>query len=114
MKTVGELLSFLENVPEKYRRGDWHPACVILLYCFVSALALSLGSAVKDFESSSKLLAIAEEPAWLQSYRMGLGVYGVAVLTVVVTYTGAWTLTSYTITSWNLLWIRLLSAYVDR
>ena len=114
MKKVEDLLSFLENVPEGYRRGDWHPACVIILYFLATALALTLGSAVKDLEQSSSLAALAEEPAWLQSYRLGFGLYCIAVLLVLVCYTGAWVMVSYTITSWNLLWIRLLSAYFNR
>lgn len=54
----------------------------------------------------------SDEAVWLQWLRLSFGVYG-ALLTVGLVYAvGYLPLASYTITSWNLLTLRMICAYI--
>ena len=81
----------------------------ILLYTYPAAMeSFSLSAADLSKKTLSEM-----DLNWLQTYRLTIGLYCLAlVIGVVSLFTGPIILCSYTITSWNLLISRLLFAYV--
>ena len=105
---VTALLSFLKNVPISYREGPWHPAATSVLVLLACFLLNSFNDAYNDYTYYVK--PVGPEPQWLDMYRLVGGIYCALVTCVLVYSTGIWPLCSYTMTSWNLLTIRLLTS----
>lgn len=49
---------------------------------------------------------------WIQTYRLLGGLYGIAASVLVYHTAGIWVLGSYTLTSWNLMSLRLFSSFL--
>ena len=105
---VTTLMSFLKNVPISYREGPWHPAATTVLVLFTCFLLNSFKEAREDY--NRHIEPVGPEPQWLDMYRLIGGIYCALVTCALIYSTGIWPLCSYTITSWNLLTIRLLTS----
>ena len=105
---VTSLMSFLKNVPSAYREGPWHPAAMTVLVLFTCFLLNSFNEAHENYNQFVE--PVGPEPQWLDMYRLTCGIYCVLITCALIYSTGIWPLCSYTITSWNLLTIRLLTS----
>lgn len=110
---VKKILSFLDQVPEKYKTGPWSPLIHIYLCTIVGILLVTLPTAIDSLDSHHNLIKSASDgPSdFLQNFRLCVGCYALCVSSVLVYFAGFWPFMSYTLTSWNLMTFRLLSAW---
>mmetsp|Transcript_2710 Transcript_2710/g.4923 ORF Transcript_2710/g.4923 Transcript_2710/m.4923 type:complete len:259 (-) Transcript_2710:1244-2020(-) len=103
-----EILVFLKHVPEKYKSGPWCWAAYlyILSYCY----ALVHYHDQVDFNEPE--FSFDKIPEWIPYVRLACAVYCIIITVVVVCAAGPLPLTTYTITSWNLLTIRLMTSFL--
>eukprot|EP01031_Cornospumella_fuschlensis_P048400 gene48400-59276_t len=110
LSSAKKMLAFLDYVPEKYKKGPWTPAAHLVLYSMGCFLLLTLQDAVDSYETHE--LSYSQSPAWMQAFRLVAGLYGVAHIIFTFRQLGVWPFASYTLTSWNLLTVRLITAYL--
>lgn len=103
-----EFLSFLEHVPERYKTGPWSIFACIYLMGYVMFLILSYSDMSENFDRQGH----SDLYPWLPQFRLISGLYCLGIISVILYKSGPGPLFSYTITSWNLLILRLLSSYV--
>ena len=107
---------FAARIPMKYKKGSWSPLTVIMVFVFAGILIVTFPAAKEtrsdflihsDFFSSYKELI----ENCLAYFRLVVGFYGIFMSLTVFYLEGIWPFTSFTLTSWNLMSLRLLSAY---
>ncbi|RYG66050.1 hypothetical protein EON64_10640 [archaeon] len=108
LSSAKKMLAFLEYVPEKYKTGPWSPAAHLALYGIGCFVVLTLQDAMDTYEPHD----YAKSPPWLQAFRLIAGLYGIAHIIFTFQQLGVWPFVSYTLTSWNLMTLRLLAAYL--
>ena len=103
---------FLKNVPRQYLEGSWHPLAVFILLGFGVWLLIAAGDAERSYlkEVLPRALTVGQASFNVQAWRIGGGIYMVVVASLLVRAVGLWPLLSYTVTSWNILALRLLMA----
>ncbi len=105
------LRSFLDSVPQHYKEGRWAYEAHLGVILIGIWIAFNYRSAVASYHEG---IADVDEPhAWsfegIEHIRLGIGLYFGLFLVGVIYLIGPWPLVSYTITSWNVLTVRLLS-----
>ncbi len=108
------LNSFLEQVPLKYRQGPWHLAAYAFLITMISAIIEFWTMATNDLRVNTHSAVHAQVLGglmMLQTYRLYLAIFMALTTVAFVAFAGWLPLSSYTMTSWNLLCMRLLTAY---
>ena len=87
----------------------------IVLLSLLGILAYTFNDAMSSFDESISVLSNQQLPDrylnGLQNYRIIVGSYCFLLVIVFLTFTGPMPLTTYTITSWNLMVSRLLFSY---
>lgn len=129
-KTIGDgepkplvfnILVFLEKVPKYLKEGPWSPVAHLVLIGFFGYILLTFEHASMSYKQLFDVHSIhglpnREMPTWskdwIQYYRFIGGCYGIAIISVVIYFSGVWPLASYTLTSWNLATIRLVTSFV--
>lgn len=102
-----DVLKYTESIPIHYRVGDWNPLTHIFIYLAIGFLILWYPTAI-----DSRLYSEYNHDYWIQTYRLVFGLHGLITTVVVSLYTGPLAQASYTLTSWNLMTGRLLTAYL--
>jgi hypothetical protein len=103
-----DLLKFLDNVPEQYKTGPWSLFARLYLVGYITVLAATYSEMVSSFDRQGH----SDLYPWLPQFRLCAGVYCCGILGVMLYRTGPGPLVSYTMTSWNLLTLRLLSSWL--
>lgn len=101
-----DLLTFLEFVPSEYKTGPWHPFAHLILVGVSIWLLLSSQAA-----EASYLELIASGGAGASTsfpYAGACGIYMIVVAIILFNSMGIWPIVSYTVTSWNILSLRLI------
>jgi|TARA_B110000090_G_scaffold191781_1_gene224706 hypothetical protein len=131
-KNMGHLLTFLEKVPIKYREGPWSPVA----YMMIALIGLGLfytGFYAQgiDWETGFRICVFGEDAntcsarghtllaetmlefgVTLQAFRIWVGSYMIFIAAFFWYNAGPWPFVSFTLTSWNILTLRLLTAYI--
>lgn len=100
--------AFLDRIPECYKTGPWSPVVHYIVLACVGFLLLSFPSAERTIEA----IQHDHASAWTQHFRLAAGLYGLLVSSAIVYYVGPWPQSSYTLTSWNLMTLRMLTAWL--
>jgi hypothetical protein len=103
-----DLLKALERVPLRFREGPWSPVAWMYLLSFFSFLVYSYPTAMasmKDIHEED-----SRQNTTLFAFRVFSALWGVFILITLLINTGLWPLISYTLTTWNLLWLRMVFA----
>lgn len=111
-QSLKKMLKFLDAVPDKYKVGPWSPMAHIALFFYLCCALITLNRALNSFNDHAPVYSDDVDPSWLQSYRLCGGVYGVCTSLLFLLVTGLWPFASYTLTSWNLMTIRLIASYL--
>lgn len=110
LSSAHKMLKFLDQVPEKYKSGPWHPLAHMVLFSYALYLVFMLSTAVDTYLPHDYSHANHES---LQTYRLLAGCYGLLNTALTLCAVGVWPLfASYTLTSWNLMTVRFFSAYL--
>lgn len=108
MESIKKMLKFLDMVPHKYKVGPWSPVAHLVILSYGCFLFLTMQIASDEYVEHDY---IHSPNSWIQMYRLIFGIYGVVVSALVFHNAGIWPLVSYTLTSWNLMSLRLLFAF---
>jgi hypothetical protein len=116
MSRFKDMLKFLDRVPEYLRTGPWAVeayVCVIGYggYLLWSSMRIEWSAFVPDVYDASWATMLGSFGITLQSFRLLVGTYMLLFVIGFLLKTGPWPLVTYTLTSWNVLTLRLLSAY---
>ena len=103
-----DILIYLKHVPEKYKTGPWSLAAYI--YILLYFLALYYFSDKVSFEEV--VYSYEGIPAWVPTFRILCGLYCTILTLVLVYHAGFLPLSTYTLTSWNLLTLRMFTSYL--
>lgn len=109
LASARKMLKFLDRVPEKYKSGPWSPVAYLVLFSYAAFLLWMFKSAVQAYRPLDYTNSGRDERL-LNRFRLLAGLYGVFNTVLTVRAVGWWPFTSYTLTSWNLMTVRLLSA----
>ena len=115
-----KILVFLEKVPKYLKEGPWSPIAHLILIGFFGYILLTFEYAAASYGElfdihSIHYLQNRETQVgknWIQYYRFFGGIYMLCITGTVLYTSGVWPLASYTLTSWNLTSIRLLTSFV--
>ena len=110
IESAKRLLKFLDKVPEEYKTGPWSPVAHYVLVSFSAFLLMTMYHAIESYSNPD--YSGSSHFDWLQSYRFYGALWGILTTSLTVYFVGAWPLASYTLTSWNLMTVRLLTAYL--
>jgi hypothetical protein len=105
---IKKVLKFLDYIPEKYKTGPWSLAVHVYIVACVAALIYIYPSALQYISNES----YSVQNDYVQNFRLITGLYGAALSIFLVIFAGLWPFSSYTLTSWNLMVVRCLSAYL--
>lgn len=109
MDGIKKMLKFLDMVPHKYKVGPWSPVTHMVILCYACFLVLTMAMAAASYDP----LHYKTPPNdWIQTYRLVGGIYGIITSAMILHSVGIWPLASYTLTSWNLMSLRLITAYL--
>lgn len=106
-----DFLQAIEKIPRHLREGYWSPVSIFYLFAYFGFLVHTYPyamSSVRDIMEPQ-----LEYEHGINMFRAIAAVWGVIVLAGVVYASGWWPLVSYTLTSWNLLWMRMIFAALD-
>jgi hypothetical protein len=116
-----KILVFLEKVPKRFKEGPWSPVAHLVLLTFLGYILLNFENASASYSQLFDVHSIhfaqnrqsqLGAESWIQYYRLFGGIYMLCITGVVFYTSGIWPLASYTLTSWNLCTIRLLSSFI--
>lgn len=110
MEGIKKMLKFLDMVPHKYKEGPWSPVTHLVVLSYLCFLLLTMAMAVQSYYPEHYLTPPNQ---WIQMYRLVGGIYGLGTSAMVVRAVGIWPLASYTLTSWNLMTLRLIMSYLS-
>ena len=104
---------FLKKVPLKYREGPWSWSTYGFFGVMLGALVYLFPNASHSFqEHNTKQKNGASSSTQLAVLGAGF-LWGIYVLVLMVRRIGFWPFVSYTVTSWNLMTLRLGSRFVE-
>lgn len=106
---AANILKYLDNVPARYKQGEWTLTAHLYIFSFVSFMLIMLSDAL-----GSRVDHVHSHPdvPWLPAFRLGAGLYAVAISVITYRTIGFWPFYSYTFLSWNLMALRMLSAFL--
>jgi hypothetical protein len=117
-----DLLKFLDRIPPEYaylRKGPWTLEAKLTVTLYGAYLLYSswnmetLWSQFHPDVGSNKMLLLLESVGVsLQAFRLVIGVYMLLFAAGFIYQTGPWPLCTYTMTSWNILTLRFLTAFI--
>lgn len=116
-----KILVFLEKVPKYLKEGPWSPIAHLILIGFFGYILITFEYAAASYGQLYDVHSVhymqnresqGGSKDWIQYYRVIGGCYGLCITGVVLYTSGVWPLASYTLTSWNLTSIRLLTSFV--
>lgn len=102
-------LSFLERVPAYLRKGPWTFEAYLTIALFGAYIVYSHAN---SDQCVYKPDLITDSFSWLQTFRLIVGFYMLCFTIIFIRATGYFPLISYTMLSWNILTMRLLTAYL--
>lgn len=108
LESIRSTLKFLDNVPEFYKQGNWSPFAHLFICSYACGLMLTLVSALEAYHPS----AFISDGFWLSTFRIAFGLYCIGISLITYNSVGIWPFLSYTLTSWNLVAVRLISAFL--
>ena len=108
-----EILGFLDSVPLRYREGRWS------LFAHIGVLSIGIWIGLKYREAQRsyredvlpEIEALPREMSTLQGLRGFAGLYFFLFMSLCLLKIGPWPLVSYTVSSWNVLTLRCISAF---
>ena len=115
------VLVFLEKVPKYLKEGPWSPIAHLVLMTFLGYILLTFEYAMQSYNELTNVHSIHymqnvqmknSNKDWIQYYRLFGGIYGICVTCGVIHFTGVWPLASFTLKSWNLATLRLVTSFV--
>jgi hypothetical protein len=109
LASIKRMLKFLDMVPHHYKVGPWSPVAHTVILAYLCFLLLTMVSAT---ESHVAQQYISSSNWWLQPYRIVCSIIGVGTSALIIREAGIWPMFSYTLTSWNLMTIRLISSFL--
>lgn len=109
MTSIKRMLKFLDMVPHHYKVGPWSPVAHLVILAYCCFLLLTMVSAT---ESHSPQDYSTPPNDWIQVYRAFFSIYGLAVSALIMYHSGIWPMFSYTLTSWNLMTVRMFASYL--
>ena len=108
-----DLLTFLDRVPEHYKTGNWAYEAHLGIMVVAVWIAFSYKGAMDSYGQLSIYEDIKDvvilSGLHLPYIYFGIGLYFFIFMAISLSVTGPWPLVSYTVSSWNVLTIRLLS-----
>jgi hypothetical protein len=108
------VLNYLEHVPMKYKEGPWSPVTHFIVFVYAGVLLLTIPSVfMSDTDSVGFSKSFIVEIYYLQFFRLLCFMYGAVVIFVTYQKLGIWPSLSYTYTSWNLMTLRFLFAFLN-
>lgn len=112
LNAIKKMLRFLDMIPEKYKVGPWSPIAHMIVFSYICFLLLTLNYAIKSYTNQHNDIDTTAEIEWIQTYRFYGGLYGLSTSFAFLIIAGLWPFTSYTLTSWNLMTLKLVSSYL--
>lgn len=103
-----DILVYLKHVPEHFKSGPWSWAAFLYIFLYFCALVYYYQEV--DFDEPE--FHFDNIPSWIPYFRLACSLYCFVITVVMVCYAGPLPLTTYTMTSWNLLTLRLLTSYL--
>jgi hypothetical protein len=104
------VLVFLKYIPFELKVGSWSPMMYLVLYLFSGFIFLTINEARADYSLHSSAYEL--DGKFLEWYRLLGGIYGVIIIIGGLSTLGVWIMYSYTLTSWNLMTLRLVSSFL--
>lgn len=103
-----DILVYLKHIPEQYKTGPWSPTA----YAYIGAYFVGLVCSHHLVNFEDDFLITLEISSWAPHFRLLCSMYCFAITAVLVYHAGPLPLTTYTLTSWNLLTLRLFTSYL--
>lgn len=104
-----DILVYLKHVPDRFKSGPWCFAAYAYIFLYFAGLVHFHD---KVDISEVELLNTANIPSWIPCFQLWCSIYCFVITGVLLYNAGPLPLTSYTMTSWNLLTLRLFMAYL--
>jgi len=102
-----KVLSFIDSIPLELKVGPWSPVAYVVVFGYAAFVIATCKTAFL-----SRIVIVApENQFWLQFFRLFWGLYALIFSVLMYQKTGVWPFFSYTVTSWNLMAFRFLTAY---
>lgn len=105
-----QILKFLDFVPEKYKVGPWHPIAHLTILSMISFVLLTMPGALESMKQAFTM--DIEADFYVQSYRLVFALYALGISIGVLVVAGPFLFCSYTLTSWNLLTLRMIFSWL--
>jgi hypothetical protein len=103
-----DILIFLKHVPEQYKTGPW----CLAAYFYIALYLFGLAYYYDKVNADEAELSFESVPSWIPFFRLTCSLYCFVITILLVHQAGPLPLTTYTITSWNLLTLRLFTSYL--
>lgn len=103
-----DILVFLKHIPERFKAGPW---CVAA-YLYISVYFLALVYFYDKVNFDELEFSFENIPWWIPEFRLVCSLYCFTITGVLLYFAGPLPLTTYTVTSWNLLTLRLFFSYL--
>lgn len=103
-----DILVFLKHVPEQFKTGPWCLAAYLYIFFYFIGLAYHYDQVHFD----ALKFSYENIPLWIPYFRLICSLYCFVITVILVHQAGPLPLTTYTITSWNLLTFRLFTSYL--
>ena len=108
-----DLFKAIERIPLHLREGYWSPVAILYLFSYFAFLVYTFPSALNSVNDIVEPELSDEYMNNINMFRTIAATWGILILVAVICVSGWWPLVSYTITSWNLLWLRMTFAALD-
>lgn len=103
-----DILVYLKHIPEYLKSGPWCLSAYVYILCYFTALVYTYEHvSANDFN-----FAFDNIPTWIPYFRLLGSLYCTGLTAFLVCHVGPLPLASYTLTSWNLLTLRLFTSYL--
>lgn len=103
-----DILVFLKHIPEHLKTGPWVSAA----YAYIFLYFLGLAYYYDQVNFTAVEFYYGNIPSWIPFFRLFCSLYCFAITVLMVQQAGLLPLTTYTMTSWNLLTLRLFSSFL--
>lgn len=107
--SIKRMLKFLDMVPHHYKVGPWSPVAHTVILAYSCFLLLTMVSATESHVAQEYNVV---PNGWIQPFRAFFGLFCLTTSALIIRDAGLWPMCSYTLTSWNLLTIRLIFSFL--